>query len=62
FISEYKKKYPSLRIILTGGDLIFFEDLLSSKTPSGESKIFAVPHLVLHGLNEILRFNDHQKS
>jgi len=54
FISSYKKKYPSLKVILTGGDAAFFDGQL-------ESKIFAVPHLVLHALNEILLFNDSQK-
>jgi len=57
FISEYRKKYSQLNIVLTGGDSIFFENQLQVKSSSQENKIFAVPHLVLHGLNEILRFN-----
>ena len=55
FIKAYKKKYPALRIILTGGDISFFDAHL-------EYKIFALPHLVLHGLNEILLLNDLQKA
>jgi len=47
FISEYKKKFPSLHVILTGGDAPFFETSL-------QKKIFAVPNLALIGLNEIL--------
>jgi type III pantothenate kinase len=50
FIAEYRHKYPALKIIITGGDASFFERMI-------ESKIFAVPHLVLHGLNEILLLN-----
>jgi type III pantothenate kinase len=54
FIAAYRKKYPALRVIITGGDASFFVTML-------ESKIFAVPHLVLHGLNEILLMNYAEK-
>ena len=54
FISEYKKKYPRLRVILTGGDALYFKTMVQDKLPDGKSKTFAVPHLSLYGLNEIL--------
>lgn len=47
FISEYKKEFRSLRILITGGDATVFESHL-------EKKIFAVPNLTLIGLNQIL--------
>ena len=49
-ISQYQKQYPDIKIILTGGDSIFFERQL-------KSSIFAVPNLVLQGLNLILNYN-----
>lgn len=51
FISAYKKKYPGLRVMLTGGDAPIFETMI-------KSKIFAVPNLVLYGLNKILSLNE----
>lgn len=50
FIGAYAKKYPSLISILTGGDAIYFDKKL-------KSHIFAIPNLVLNGLNLILRYN-----
>src|SRR5262249_24520746 len=50
FISDYRKKYPDLRVVLCGGDTAFFENNL--KQP-----IFAAPDLVLSGLNRILNYN-----
>lgn len=50
FISRYKKRYGSIKIILSGGDAGRFEGQL--KIP-----IFAAPDLVCIGLNEILNFN-----
>lgn len=50
FIDEYKKLYPDLKVILTGGDVNFFEKRL--KKP-----IFADQFLILKGLNEILDYN-----
>jgi type III pantothenate kinase len=50
FINEYSKQYPDLKIVLTGGDKPFFELGL-------KNHIFAIPELVLLGLNEILLFN-----
>lgn len=49
-IERYRHKYPSLRVVLCGGDAAFFESNL--KPP-----IFAVPELVLIGLNRILTYN-----
>jgi type III pantothenate kinase len=49
-INEYKKLYPDLTIVGTGGDMAFFANRL-------KNRIFAHPHLVLRGLNEILIYN-----
>lgn len=46
-IDHYRKKYPDLHPILTGGDAIFFENRL-------KNRIFAAPNLVLIGLYYIL--------
>ncbi|MCE7066707.1 type III pantothenate kinase [Dyadobacter sp. CY326] len=49
-IEMYRHKSPDLRVLLCGGDAAFFESSL--KPP-----IFAVPELVLIGLNRILTYN-----
>ncbi|QRR01571.1 type III pantothenate kinase [Dyadobacter sandarakinus] len=49
-IARYRHSYPDLRVVLCGGDAPFFESSL--KPP-----IFAVPELVLIGLNRILTYN-----
>ena len=49
-IENYKVNFKNLRVIATGGDLPFFESYF-------KSTIFAVPNLVLHGLNKILLHN-----
>lgn len=49
-ISMYRQKYPSLEVILTGGNHYFFDKQLKIKT-------FAAPNLVLEGLNIILEYN-----
>ena len=49
-IDRYRHISPSLSVIICGGDIPFFE---SSLKPA----IFAVPELVLIGLNRILRYN-----
>ena len=49
-IQRYQQLYPSLKIILTGGDHNYFDKRLKIKT-------FAAPNLVLEGLNLILEFN-----
>lgn len=50
FIQRYHKKYPALKVILTGGDAPLFAGRI-------KSSIFAVPELSLTGLNEILLHN-----
>jgi type III pantothenate kinase len=49
-ISEYSREYGNVRVLMTGGDAAFFETTL-------KSKIFAIPNLVLIGLNKILQHN-----
>lgn len=50
-IEDYKKRYDKLKIILTGGESIYF-------VKSIKSDIFADSNLVIKGLNEILKFNE----
>lgn len=52
FIEDYQQKYPDLRVLLCGGDAVFFDTRL-------KNSIFAhivstEPDLVLIGLNEII--------
>lgn len=49
-IGQYQKKFKDLEVILCGGDTVFFENKL-------KGGIFAVPELVLKGLNSILIYN-----
>jgi type III pantothenate kinase len=49
-ISQYQHKFEGLKVILSGGDTRFFENKL-------KGTIFAVPELVLSGLNSILNYN-----
>lgn len=49
-IARYQQKFPELKVILSGGDTRFFENKL-------KGFIFAVPELVLSGLNSILIHN-----
>ena len=49
-IDQYKELFTDLRVLVTGGDRAFFESKL-------KNEIFAVPNLVLTGLNKILNFN-----
>lgn len=49
-IHAYQEKYPELQVFLCGGDTSFFEKKL-------KASIFAVPELVLYGLNRILQHN-----
>jgi len=49
-IHQYKQFFEELNIIFCGGGAIFFESKI-------KDHIFAVPNLVLVGLNQILRFN-----
>jgi type III pantothenate kinase len=49
-ITAYRRLYPGLKVLLTGGDYKYFDKQLKIKT-------FAAPNLVLEGLNLILDFN-----
>lgn len=49
-VAQYAEQFRNLRVILTGGDVRFFENKL-------KASIFAVPELVLSGLNSILIHN-----
>lgn len=49
-VRQYKVNFPDLQVILCGGDAGFFENQL-------KASIFAVPDLVLIGLNSILIHN-----
>jgi type III pantothenate kinase len=49
-IKRYSEKFEDLKVILTGGDCRFFENKL-------KGSIFAIPELVLRGLNSILLYN-----
>lgn len=51
YIRDYKKTYPDLSVLLTGGDAPLFEQEL-------EGKYTAERHLVLKGLNRILYYNE----
>lgn len=51
YINSLKNKYNELRVILTGGDAEFFVKKL-------KKTIFVNPNLVLHGLNEILEYQN----
>ena len=48
--ARYAEAYPSLKIILTGGDAKLFENRI-------KNSIFAIEHLVLFGLDLILNYN-----
>jgi type III pantothenate kinase len=50
FIDLYGKLFPDLKVIMCGGEAKFFESSL-------KASIFAVPELVLIGLNRILEYN-----
>ena len=52
-VAEYQQQYPSLGVLLTGGDAPY---LAAALTPLA-GRIFAVPELVLLGLDKILRYN-----
>jgi type III pantothenate kinase len=49
-IQRFLLNYPNLKVLITGGDSNFFAEKL-------KSNIFALPNLVLKGLNIILDFN-----
>lgn len=49
-INYYKNNYTNLKVILSGGDLKYFDKIL-------KFSIFAVPNIVSLGLNRVLNFN-----
>lgn len=49
-IEEYKSRFENLKIIFTGGDMMYFADKI-------KEVIFADPDLVLKGLYEVLKYN-----
>jgi len=50
-IRTYSDKFPDLKVIITGGDYHYFQDLIEKKA------IFAEPDLTLIGINLILLHN-----
>ena len=50
YIDEFARMYPACEFIITGGDASFFVSKL-------KRSIFAIPDLVLTGLNYILEYN-----
>ncbi len=50
-IETYRKEHPTLRIVIGGGDMNYFDKRL-------KYSIFAAPNIVAQGLNEILDFNE----
>lgn len=50
YIARVKEDFPSIKVVLTGGDANFFVNKL-------KNSIFVVPNLVIIGLNRILNFN-----
>ena len=50
-IDSYRDRYDDLKVLVCGGDYQFLADRL-------KNSIFAIPELVLVGLNEILDYNE----
>ena len=50
-IACYQKEYQGIKVILSGGDLNYFVNRL-------KISIFALPNIVIYGLQQILAFND----
>lgn len=55
YIDKILEKNKNIKIILTGGDAVFFENNI-------KNCIFAIENLVFEGLNEILLFNYTQEG
>lgn len=49
-ISDYNQKYSHLNVVISGGDMKYFDKII-------KNSIFAYPNIVLYGLNLILDFN-----
>ena len=56
-ITQYYDQTPDLKVVLTGGDYLYFENELRGVFQSKKNLIFADPYLALTGLNVILNFN-----
>ncbi len=52
-VAEYRRRYPGLGLLLTGGDALQLQPRLAPAL----GLIFVVPELVLVGLDQILRYN-----
>ena len=52
-VAEYQQRHPHLGVVLTGGDAPYLAAALAPLA----GRIFAVPELVLLGLDKILRYN-----
>ncbi len=50
-VNAYAENYPNLKFIITGGDYLYFQDIIEKKA------IFAEPDLTLIGINLILLHN-----
>lgn len=50
YINEQKKRYPHLKVLMTGGDAVFFDKKL-------KNSIFVDQNLNLFGLHRILEYN-----
>ena len=55
-IQKYKSRYPNITIILTGGDIVFLNDILKLNFKS--NKNFIDSYLLMEGLNYIIAFNE----
>ena len=53
-IERYKSSFKNLNVVLTGGEMKYFEKSI-------KSDIFAEPNLVIIGLHQILLFNENNK-
>lgn len=49
-IQHYRKRFPGLKVVMTGGDAPLLKNII-------KNRIFAAPNLVLFGLYKILKFN-----
>ena len=49
-IEAYHRNFEDLKVVLTGGDMFFLKNSI-------KNQIFAIPNLVLFGLNKILKLN-----
>jgi len=54
-IEKFNNHYEDLAVILSGGDVKYFDKSL-------KNSIFAVPNIVISGLNQLLAFNFGKKN